>query len=441
MKKPEPTPKKDENYMELILHVLNNIEIIKNLPSIEKDYPYWEKVKYKAIALNHNPISVWHFIKLQRTSRAKILNFNSISPDFNFQFNSTDTHAKLLHTFDLNLGGNFLSEGIIPNDDKQRYLISSIMEEAIASSQLEGAATTREEAKEMLYSRRKPLNESEKMILNNYITINRILELKNKPITEELLLEIHALITKGTLENELNEGKYRTNDDVNVVDNITGELFYIPPSATKLKEMMALFIRFANDEYPHDFIHPIVKGIILHFLIGYIHPFVDGNGRTARAIFYWYVISKGYWLFEYISISRILLESPSQYAKAYLYAEYDENDLTYFIDYNLKVIESGMESLKKYISKKIEEKKSIYEIVKNIDLNSRQAAIIKEIITDKQKSLTIKEVENKFAVVYQTARTDLMDLEKKGYLNSKLVGKTFIYFPSTDFDHLVKKVL
>ena len=74
------------------------------------------------------------------------------------------------------------------------------------------------------------------------------------------------------------------------------------------------------------FIHPIVKGIIIHFLIAFIHPFVDGNGRTASAIFYWYMLRKGYWLTEYLSISRIISRSKRQYEKAYLYTECDGNE-------------------------------------------------------------------------------------------------------------------
>jgi len=85
-------------------------------------------------------------------------------------------------------------------------------------------------------------------------------------------------------------------------------VYHTPPDYNKIPDLMEEFCKFASTD-EDDFIHPLIKGIILHFLIGYIHPFTDGNGRCARSIFYWYMLSRGYWLFEYMPISRILLHS------------------------------------------------------------------------------------------------------------------------------------
>jgi Fic family protein len=312
------------------------------------------------------------------------------------------------------------------------------MEEAIASSQLEGAATTREVAKNMLRAKRKPTNHSEKMILNNYLTIKEIVKYKNQKLTPELIKSLHSTITKGTLDNDENEGIYRTNNEVRVVDHITGEIFYTPPCHTNLEQLMSDLCNFANSKDDKNFIHPIIRGIILHFLIGYIHPFVDGNGRTARAIFYWYLISQGYWLIEFMSISRIILKSPSQYAKAYLYSEYDENDLTYFIDFNLKSMDLALRSLKEYIQRKISEKKQLFKLIKNENFNERQAEIIKDLINNEEQALSINEIQNKFGIVYQTARTDLLTLTEMGYLESKNIGKKLVYYKSEFFDEKIK---
>src|SRR5690606_38521621 len=133
------------------------------------------------------------------------------------------------------------------------------------------------------------------------------------------------------------------------------------------------FCDFANDKEKIDFfLHPITKGIILHFLIGYIHPFVDGNGRTARTIFYWYLLKHGYWLIEFMSVSRIILSSKAQYSRAYLHTEQDENDLTYFVHYNLRCIHLALEDLKRYIKRKSEEKQSAMNMLRSTSLNERQ---------------------------------------------------------------------
>jgi Fic family protein len=225
-----------------------------------------------------------------------------------------------------------------------------------------------------------------------------------------------------------------------VVEESTGEVFYIPPAFDKLDQLMGSFCTFANHE-SIEFIHPIVKGILLHFFIGYIHPFVDGNGRTARAVFYWYLISRGYWLVEYMSISKVIIKAPAQYAKSYLHCEYDENDLTYFIDYNLKSMDLALNSLQSYIQRKIMEKQNLFYLIQNENVNERQAEILKSLIVDNQKGFTIKEVQNKFSVVYQTARTDLIGLRILGYMKERKFGKKLIFFKSENFEEKLEKAL
>ncbi|WP_221406730.1 Fic family protein [Ekhidna lutea] len=406
---------------------MNNEQLIHSLHQIDQEYPYWESFKHKITSYenlkSYKPAELWETMTLFRKYQfIGGIKFTSL------KYSLTNKISHQLHKFDLDLGGSIQSDVIIPDEHKERYFISSIMEEAIASSQLEGAVTTRRLAKEMLRTNRKPKNHSEKMILNNYLTIKKVVDQKNQKLTPEFIKEIQAIVTKGTLEKPENEGEFRESNDVKVVDGITGEVFYDPPAFDEVEKLIKDLCDFINKKEDDPFIHPIIKGIILHFMIGYIHPFVDGNGRTARALYYWYLVRKGYWIVEYLSISRIILKSPAQYSRAYLYTEYDENDLTYFIDYNLKCMSQALEEFKKYVKRKIKEKKEAFELMKSEDVNERQAQILNIFHNEPDKVLTIKEVENLFSVVYQTARTDLMDLETKKYLKSKTSGKKLIFY-------------
>ena len=174
------------------------------------------------------------------------------------------------------------------------------MEEAISSSQLEGAATTRQEAKKILREGRKPRNTSERMIVNNYRTIRHLGGLRDQPLSRELILEIHHEITQGTLESESDETEFRTGDDIIVGSKADPtKVYHYPPVSAKIPGMIDDLVAFANND--DEFIHPIVKAIIIHFLIGYIHPFNDGNGRTARSLFYWYALK---YSTIYLSISQ-----------------------------------------------------------------------------------------------------------------------------------------
>jgi len=406
---------------------------------INNNYLYWEEFIYRPLPKDTKQDVLWAFIKVTRNLNIRELKISK-SDNFVFKFQIQDQILQNLHEFDMELGGSLVGHSIVPEEDRDKYLISSIMEEAIASSQIEGAATTRKVAKEMLRKSRKPRNKSEMMIINNYNTIKKLKAMKNQRLTRKMILDIHASMTKDTLEDSKYEGKFRKTNDVYVINGVTGKVYYKPPDYKDLPKLIDDFCKFANKEDSKVFIHPIIKACILHFLMGYIHPFEDGNGRTARAIFYWYLLNHGYWLIEFMSISRIIIKSPSKYAKAYLYTEKDENDLTYFIKYQCRTLELALVELKEYIKRQIKEKEMVYDIIKIEGINSRQAYLIKEFSEDPNKIYTINEVTNTFDVVYQTARTDLLGLCTLGFLEKKREGKKkLLFYRSQDFNKLINK--
>lgn len=440
MKKPEKPPPVSEkpSFSEIMDELIRIGKLSRFFEIDDTEYPYWEDWKYKVKKWGIDPEKIWSCVKSHRIGKRQL--YFSRVPNFKFYLSMPIIVQQYLHEMDMHLGGNMQSESIIPSDEKNRYLISSIMEEAIASSQLEGAATTRKIAREMLEMDRKPQNKSERMIANNYETMQWVVQNKNQKLTPEILLSIHSLITKGTLEHAEQQGQFRNSDDITINEEITNEIFYIPPSHKYLKQLVHDFCLFANDEDQGNvFIHPIVKGIILHFLIGYIHPFTDGNGRAARTIFYWYLVKKGYWLIEYMSVSRIILRAKSQYARAYLHTEYDENDLTYFVLYNIKALKTALEELKEYIEKKTREKKDILSIIKHTDFNDRQIVLIKDLLTDKDQFFTVKQIESRFNISNQTARSDLKGLLDKGLLLQKIAGKKAQFFATDRFEEKIIK--
>ena len=198
---------------------------------------------------------------------------------------------------------------------------------------------------------------------------------------------------------------------------------------------------FFNEEVDKEnFIHPLLKGIIIHFMIGFIHPFTDGNGRTARALFYWYLLKKGYWLTEYLSISKIIQDTKNQYEKAFIYTENDENDLSYFLTYNLRVMEQAFEALKNYIQEKQKNHFKIARFIKIPNINERQAQLLKLVYDNPEIVFNTKEIENRFNVSNYTARTDLKGLTELGFLEIIPVNKVKRNFiKSMQFNGLLKK--
>lgn len=403
-------------------YIIHNPSSLKQVVEFNKKYLYWSELKYKI--KNESDLKyIWTFMKLLRSDKYEPIHFRLIKMKYNL---ISELNQKLNH-FDRLLTENIGIHTKTLDLDK-KYINSSLMEEAIASSIIEGASTTRKVAKAMLREKRKPSNKSERMIANNYNTMQFILEKKNEKMTPELLLNIQEMITKDTLEYSSDEGIFRDSNDIVVGDNIDPEkIRHTPPNHKKIPYLIDEFCEFANENSP-EFIHPILKGIILHFLIGYIHPFNDGNGRTARSIFYWYMLSKGYWLFEYMAVSKRIVRSRKDYDLAYLYTEYDEMDLTYFMKYILECIDDSLKDMLDYIKRKQKEQEETKKIrYKDTDLNLRQATILENIIKNPNKIFTIKEISETYRIVYQTARTDLLLLSKKGYILKKISGKEFIF--------------
>lgn len=413
----------DESISQRIGNIPQDPDFMRMVTDYNSRYLAWDELKYR-ISDPDKRLAAWALMKLLRGMRYESVSFAF----FNLKYSTIPEIQRSLHIFDQYLSGIIRIHNKTIRLD-QSYIINSFMEEAIASSILEGAATTRRAAKEMLRKGTKPRNKSEQMVINNYEAMRSILQRKDEPLTPGFILDIHRIVTKNTLDDAA-VGQFRTTDDIEVVDRVTGTVYHTPPDHTEIPKLIEELCRFANtdDESPAAFIHPIIKGIILHFLIGYIHPFEDGNGRTARSIFYWYVLSRGYWLFEYMPISRIILRSKKGYALAYLHTEYDEMDLTYFIQYNIRCIEEARRDLIAYIERKQSEQNATKAILKTIrNINQRQAEILRQMMEQSDEHFTIRQVMETHGVVYQTARTDLLRLAELGYIRKEKRGREFIF--------------
>ncbi len=386
-------------------------------------YRHWDELRHFAPSLEGLTIEqLWKLIKFDRMSQYRTIKFGNIE----LRYNITDKILKTLHGLDRRGGGGIqVQAGFFPSKEQyEKNLINSLMEEAIATSQLEGAATTRRVAKEMLRRGIEPRDESEQMIVNAYRTIRFVREIKDLPLTPELILNLHTRIVEGTLDEKY-VGKFRDNDEV-VVTDPSGEVLHQPPEHTEVKGLIDELCTFANKE-DGEFLHPIIKAIILHFMIGYIHPFENGNGRAARTLFYWYALKKGYWLFEFMPISRVIKKAHGQYSRAYLFAETDDLDITYFIYFNLKQMDFALKDFFEYVARETQEIEKAKEIVNGEGLNFRQIEMVMNFAKHPMKAFTVKEIMNTYKVTYETARSDLISLENLGHCNKERMGRKYYY--------------
>ena len=391
------------------------------MPIVDKvnaDYEYWDKVKYKKLPEGYTPQMLWTNVKASR-----LRNMILVWEKYGISLCVTSQMQRLCHEFDMKFGSFWEVEGDTQTAEKKYYLSSSLMEEAIYSSKMEGASTTRIVAKDMLRKKKSPQNKSQQMIANNYNTIQYIVEHKDEPLTEETLLHIHRMMTEKTMDNPEDTGRFRTNDKVVVADMVEGDIIYTPPSFQEIPEFVESLCDFFNNDNPRTFIHPIIRGIIVHFMLAFMHPFADGNGRTARALFYWYMLKEKYWLTEYMSISRVIAKSKPSYEKSFRYVENDGNDIGYFVAYNLRALDISFQQLTDYIQRKQREKKAATSFMIAGNINYRQAMILQRLKEEPNTIMTVKDVQEQFSVSSMTARKDLSDLVQQGYLAEIAINK------------------
>lgn len=402
-------------------------------PTVGDRWVHWDKLRHLDPPEDLDHESWWLLIGLARQQ----LHFSTplVTTDgAHFDLAIPNVMLEMLQSIDARTAGRIgIGERIGEHQARRSWLISSLSEEAIRSSQLEGASTSRVVAKEMLLSGRPARTRSERMIANNYRAMNFVREHRNDQLTVELIRRLHVIVTEDTLEDPADAGRLQTSAEtrVHVLDE-TGQTLHRPPPADELSGRIAALCQFANGDDTGDrFLHPVLRSVLVHFWLSHDHPFVDGNGRTARALFYWSMLHRGYWLAEYLTISAILRAAPSRYARSFLYSEL-EDDLTYFVLHQLEVVQRAIDGLEAYLERKIMEMGQARELLRTGDYNHRQAALLEHALRNPNAEYTYSGHANAHGVVVPTARTDLLALVDRELLEQQRIGRKLHFFPVDD---------
>ena len=401
-------------------------------------YLHWDQLRHRPAPPGMTAEDFWNATKVARISLYRPIGLvdTTGSP---FRFANVPLLAEHLHHVDRDASGTLRTPAQVTDPaTRDRYLISSLHEEAITSSQLEGASTTRDAAKQMLREGRAPANHSERMIVNNYAAMEWLRSLADEPLSPAIVFELHRILTADTFDDPRDAGRFRQDSDEIVVSDETGRVLHRPPVADELAMRIEKMCAFASEgDADGGFLHPVVRSILLHFWLAYDHPFVDGNGRVARALFYWSMARHGYWLCEYVSISRILRRARAQYLRSFLYCETDDNDLTYFLVDQLRVLNRAIDDLHSYLARKSDQIRRAERDVRlawktRLVLNERQLALLAHALRTPNASYTLGSHRNSHGIAYETARQDLRSLVEDRLLSQHKRGRRFVFIPSAN---------
>lgn len=400
-------------------------------PTIGQRYAHWDKLRFLEPPAGLNHLEWWALTKNSRRLLQKELPLRGANSR-QFLLGTPDPLYALTSELDRKLSSSREIPAELQNDAlRDTYAMSAQIEEAIRSSQLEGASTTRQVGAEMLRTGRAPRNDSERMIRNNFQAMEYVREVADRPLTPELVCELHRRVTLDTLE-ESQAGHLRTSDDI-VVRDQGGEIVHRPPPASELPQRLTALCHFANGKTPAHYVHPLARAAVLHLMLGYDHPFADGNGRTARALFYWSALRSGYWMVAFTSISKLLREAPARYVRAYLYTETDELDATYFVLFQLGILDRAVDELREYLAAKVSEIASARALLRESRrFNHRQLALLSHALAHPGASYGATGHGRSHQVTRQTARTDLKELASLGLLDTAAAGKAVVYLAPKD---------
>ena len=324
----------------------------------------------------------------------------------------------------LQLNMNTVKTLLTPQNISEKYGMKAMEEEIYSTLDIENIKSSRNSIRDILkgYS---PKNDDENRIYGMKKGLEFISDRKNK-ITEENLNKLYNLVVGDFLEeeNKLLPGNFYRHDEVYILGTKTEHKGI---SSTKLKKYMEDLIEFINRE---DDFNDLWKGAVIHFYMGYIHPYFDGNGRTARFLHLWYLVQRGYSSALFIPFSSYINEEKSKYYNGYTLAEQNkdisgETDITPFISYFIENVYNKMGNRE----------------IKNDIMEKYQEMLLEGKVTEKEKNLwnfilsvygngefSTKQLEKDFRdVAYATVRNFVMKFEEMGLLLSQKYGSRIKY--------------
>ncbi|MFQ5443370.1 MAG: Fic family protein, partial [Nitrospinales bacterium] len=271
--------------------------------------------------------------------------------------------------------------------------------------------------------------------------LNALARLGGKPLNPPNLFELHRILTQSTLDPPEMAGRLRTDPDPRpILDPGDGSILHLPPGPQSLPKRLMTLGRFANMGSSQPFIHPLIQAIILHFMVAYDHPFVDGNGRLARILFYWHMAKHGYKIMDAVSISEILAEGPEPYRQAFLETQTDHNDLTHFILHQLAVLKRSLARTRNLGAIQMRETRTTAARLKQKGdrgkfLNFRQLALMGHALDHPGHIYDIHQHRQTHGLAYDTARKDLLLLsDARRWLIRKKAGKAFVFIAPQDLE-------
>lgn len=303
----------------------------------------------------------------------------------------------------------------------KRMRSEALILEAHHSTHIEGTRLTLSQAQKILkgVSVSGVIPDDREEILNYKEAINFVSEYlgKKSEIKEELIKEIHRILVKNVRGGTLDPGNYRKVQNY-VVNSLTGDIIYTPPIPLEVPSLMKEFVQWLNEKTN---VSPVLIAGIAQYQFVYIHPFLDGNGRTARVLCTLILYQYGYDFKRLFSLSEYYDRDRSSYYNAIQSVRNNHMNTTEWLEYFIDGLKNQLIEVKSKGEKAIKSD-IIIERGKKLKLNERQQKILLFLLEEKRS--TVEEIRQKFNLVRRTIQRDLSKMVKLGLIKEIAKSET-----------------
>jgi len=265
----------------------------------------------------------------------------------------------------------------------------ALLRSAHSSTAIEGNPLTLEQVSELAAGRDIMVRRKDKKEVLNYLeALEKIPEFaERKPFKLTDLLELHKLVTRDTLENPADEGSFR-NQQVAVVNRATGQIIFMPPPTDQVATLVEEYLEWFNSEEA-DEIDPVLEAGLAHYELVRTHPFVDGNGRTARVMASIVLFKRAFDIKRFFALDDYYDKDRRAYYTALKTVDQDRLDLTGWLEYFTEGVAVSLKAVEDKVIGLSQDIKFLKQRGQ-IALTERQMKIVERII--ERGSITNREI-------------------------------------------------
>lgn len=332
---------------------------------------------------------------------------------------------------------NFLTEIAVARDiiEKARLVPKwelslrrdALIHAAHSSTHIEGNSLSLEEVSQLAIGREISAIRKDKQEVLNYLDVLSHLEayLPKNEFTQNLILKIHKAVVRGTLNLKGDEGVYRNRQVVVGYKDSDGRtvVTFRPPETSKVPHLVLDLLCWLNDAKTND-INPVIVGGVTHYEMVRIHPFIDGNGRTARVIATLIFLMRGFDSKRFFALDDYYDSDRMAYYAALKSVNPKTLNITQWLEYFCEGVAVCVNRVKEKILSLSGDKRATASL-EQVSLTKRQMQIVETI--SRSGKITSREMQGLFKISAQAVHKEMKKMMEMKVVKLVGVGRSAHY--------------